>query len=241
MKILKLPPMLLLSVLLLSACDEQGMCLKGEGEVETRTLELENFVGVRVGGSTRVFVERGDVQRVKVKGQPNVLNELETAVSGDVWDISFSRCLQEHETVEVYITVPELQSAKVGGAGYIELKDVFEGDEFNAGVSGSGNVKVLLGVNRFNSEVSGSGTITASGATREQRVSISGSGSHHAFDMSSQEAEVDISGSGEAQVDVRNTLEADISGSGRVYYRGSPDINKSISGSGKVIKKEKNT
>ncbi|GAB3532253.1 hypothetical protein GCM10027443_15740 [Pontibacter brevis] len=107
------------------------MCLEGEGDVETRTLNVAQFDGVSVSGNSRVFVRKGETQRVEVKGQPNVLDELETEVREGTWDVGFNRCLRNHEKVQVFITVPEIHSASVGGSGYLELEDVFESDEFN--------------------------------------------------------------------------------------------------------------
>lgn len=213
------------------------MCLKGEGDVETRALDVARLEGVRVGGNSRVFIRKGAPQRVEVKGQPNVLNELATEVRNGVWEIVFNRCLRDHEPVQVYITTPELKSASVGGSGYVELEDVFESDEFDASVSGSGDIKLRLATNRLNSRISGSGTITAAGVAARHDVSISGSGSNNSFDLTSREADVDISGSGKAEVNVEEWLDVDISGSGRVYHQGSPSVNADVSGSGKVIRK----
>lgn len=213
------------------------MCLKGEGDVETRTLDLAGVEGVRVGGNSRVFIRNGSPQRVEVKGQPNVLNELVTEVRDGVWEVGFNRCLRDHEPVMVYLTIPALHEASVGGSGYVELEDVFESDEFDASVSGSGDIKLRLATNRLTSRISGSGTITAAGVADKLDISISGSGNNNAFDLTTREADVDISGSGKAEVNVKDRLDVEISGSGRVYHQGSPSINADVSGSGKVIRK----
>ncbi|RDV16228.1 DUF2807 domain-containing protein [Pontibacter diazotrophicus] len=228
--------LLLLSPLFIS-CDGGGMCLKGEGDVETRSVDVAALEGIRVGGSSRVFIRKGSPQRVEVKGQPNVLDELQTEVRNGVWEIDFNRCLRDHEPVQVYLTTPELNTASVGGSGYVELEDVFESDEFDASVSGSGDIKLRLAANRLKSRISGSGTITAAGVASRHDVSISGSGRNNSFDLTTREADVDISGSGRAELNVEDRLDVDISGSGRVYHQGNPSINADVSGSGKVVRK----
>lgn len=219
-----------------TSCDEGGMCLKGEGETETRSLDIAPIQGVDVNGSTRVFIRKGSPQRVEVEGQRNVLDELGTNVSDGVWDIGFNRCMRDHEPVKVYITTPEIRQASVGGSGYVELEDVFESDEFDASVSGSGDMKLKLATNRLNSRISGSGTITAAGVANRHDISISGSGNNNSLDLTTREAEIDISGSGKAEVNVEDRMDVDISGSGRVYHQGSPSVNADVSGSGKVIR-----
>ncbi len=213
------------------------MCLKGDGEVETRTLELSDFEGVQVSGNMRVFIKKGNTQQVEVKGQPNIIDELQTNVSGRVWDIAFDRCLSYHKTVQVFITVPQLQSASIGGSGYLELKDTFRTEDFEASVSGSGTMKLKLDTEQLTSRISGSGSIKATGEAARQDIKISGSGNYNSFEISSDEANVDISGSGKAQVNAKYRLGAGISGSGRVLYKGTPKVTTDISGSGRVIRR----
>ncbi len=221
----------------MSSCDDEGYCLSGEGDVESRTLALPALSGVAVSGDTKVYVSRGNEQRVEVRGQANVLDELETDVDNGVWDIEFERCLRKHEAVEVYLTVPSLNKASVGGSGTLELEDVFESREFDASVSGSGNVLLRLAAETLTAHISGSGTIRAAGVAERQDINISGSGNYKGFDLGSRVAEVGISGSGETEVKVEERLDVEISGSGRVYYVGDPHVSSSISGSGKVIRK----
>ncbi|WP_439883399.1 head GIN domain-containing protein [Pontibacter sp. MBLB2868] len=235
MKVLKLPLLLLLTSIL-GACDDSGICLKGEGDVESRTLRVPEFEGVKVKGDTHVYIERGPKQHIEVKGQANILNELETNVSGGVWEIGFDRCLRNHETVEVYITVPQLTSAEVNGSGYISLEDKFRARDFTVGVSGSGDIKGKIEADKLESRISGSGTIELSGNAEEQTIDISGSGNHHAFDFKTNTTKVAVSGSGRAQVRASDELTVNISGSGRVFYKGNPETDVSVSGSGKLIK-----
>lgn len=223
--------------ILLSSCDEDGFCLEGEGGIETRELDLREFNGVEVSGNHKVYISKGNRQYVEVRGQANVLDELEKDIENGVWDIEFNRCLRNHEQVEVYITLPELQSASVGGNGNLVVEDVFETSSFDASVSGSGSIMLRVAAQDLGVRISGSGTIRAAGVATNQDISISGSGNYRAFDVDSREAEVSISGSGEAELKVDELLNVGISGSGRVYYQGSPTVNTSISGSGKVIKK----
>jgi len=48
--------------------------------------------------------------------------------------------------------------------------------------------------------------------------------------------DVEVSGSGDVQVNVAEKLNAEISGSGSIVYKGSPDVHARVSGSGTVKK-----
>jgi len=228
---------LLIAGVVLSACDDEGFCIEGEGDVETREIKLDAFDGVDVNGSTKVYIARGQVQRVEVKGEPNILDELETDIDDDIWQIAFNRCLRKHKTVEVYITLPDLNYAAVSGSGLLQMNDTFDASDFRASVSGSGKINGKVTAGKLTSRISGSGSISMAGAAVNHDIAISGSGSINAFDLGTKVAEVDVSGSGLAEVTVADALDVDISGSGRVYYQDNPTVNTHISGSGKVIKK----
>jgi hypothetical protein len=73
------------------------------------------------------------------------------------------------------------------------------------------------------------------GTGDELDFNLSGSGELKAFGMQMNEADVVISGSGDAEVRVVNRLSARISGSGNVLFRGNPVVNSTITGSGRVI------
>jgi hypothetical protein len=72
------------------------------------------------------------------------------------------------------------------------------------------------------------------GQTQRQTISLSGSGRYAAADLDSQDAHVQISGSGSALVRVQATLRAQVSGSGSVAYIGRPAVTQQRSGSGGV-------
>ncbi|MFD2245504.1 head GIN domain-containing protein [Pontibacter ruber] len=228
---------LLLAAALIFSCDDDDLCIRGEGDVETRVVNLDSFEGVKVNGDSKVYVRKGAQQLVEVKGQPNVLDELETEVSNGIWQLEIDRCLRSHKTVEVFITVPEFRHAEINGDGSIELEENFEAAEFQALLNGSGSIKALTVADKVISRVNGSGYIDLGGEALQHDAFISGSGNIRAFDLPTKTTTVQISASGNAEVTVSETLDVNISGSGNVYYKGDPTITTQISGSGKVIKR----
>jgi len=83
----------------------------------------------------------------------------------------------------------------------------------------------------------GSGNVTVSDpmSVDQMKVYLMGSGSFFGFPLSASACQVDISGSGECEITVRNDLDVVIDGSGSVYYKGSPLIHEDITGSGQVV------
>ncbi|MFT2011040.1 head GIN domain-containing protein [Pontibacter sp. 13R65] len=227
----------LLALGLLSACGDEARCKKGEGSIETRTFELANLKGVKVNGSSKVYISKGNRQRVEVRAEPNVLDDLNRDISNGIWDVETESCFRKHETIEVYITVPTLTHAEVNGSGEINLQNRFDVDEFKTLINGSGKIKANFTADHAITQISGSGDAEINGIAEQQDVSISGSGKAHTYGLATDRSLVKISGSGEAEVSVNTILEADISGSGKIYYKGNPTVTTNISGSGKVEKR----
>jgi len=108
-------------------------------------------------------------------------------------------------------------------------------------LSGSGEVELkgeFPEIDTFRASISGSGEIEVDETfnARQAKVDISGSGNADLEKLNAKNADIDISGSGDVKIKVRDLLKAVISGSGKIYYWGSPEVNSDISGSGKVIK-----
>jgi hypothetical protein len=83
-------------------------------------------------------------------------------------------------------------------------------------------------------EISGSGQINVAGETEELKVSMSGSGVYKSEQLSAENVEINISGSGDATVYADNDIKASIAGSGNVYYKGKAQVHSDIAGSGGV-------
>jgi len=82
---------------------------------------------------------------------------------------------------------------------------------------------------------SGNVTVLDSMSVDVMKVYLLGSGGFFGFPLSAYVCQVDISGSGECEITVRNDLDVVIDGSGNVYYKGSPIIYEEITGSGRVV------
>lgn len=209
--------------------------IKGEGDVVTKTLNLDEFEGVTLAFSGDVILTQGNTQSVEVRAQQNIIDNIVTKVEGKHWRIRFDRPVRNHKGVKVYITMATLKGAKVSGSGNITTQGSFNGlGDVATAVSGSGDLDLNLEARNISTRISGSGKINLGGKADAVDIAISGSGDVRAYDLSVGDCKVQISGSGDAQVNVSSDLEVRISGSGDVSYKGSPRMRSKISGSGDV-------
>ena len=195
--------------------------LSGEGNVVTETRNLENFYNVVSSGSSMVFISQGPVFEIKVKAYENIISALETKVQNGTLLIGYKNNTNiNNDNSEVYITMPALNSVSISGSGNLATQGSF------------------LGMDYFTAVTRGSGIISIEkGSAKNYKITISGSGDVKSFGFVTEQATIEISGSGDAELTVSKTLNAALKGSGNVYYRGNAVVDASTSGSGKVIKK----
>lgn len=236
-----MPVLVILCVLVLQPLNAQKRwwagSLSGQGPMVEQELDLNAFERVSLSISADVYLKQGDTQSIQVKGQQNIIDNLITDVQDKTWRIRFDRPIRRSQGLKIFITLPYLSGAKVSGSGNIESEHTWQAASFYAGVTGSGNINLLVQTDDLSSKVSGSGNIQLGGSSKEYSAQITGSGNIKAYELVAEHCKVRISGSGDARVDAQEQLDVRISGSGDVMYTGRPRVNSKISGSGSLYSK----
>jgi hypothetical protein len=234
--------MALLAATLLSGCfiniDDDDIsigCLNADGDYESRTLNLSEFEGVKNTTSAKVFITQGAEQEVIVEGKEDAIDELELDVRNGIWEIEFDRCVRDLDEFLIIITMPTIRHLRNTGSGDMVGENVFQLEDLEIDISGSGDVDLALNGDDIDAKLSGSGDLILEGTADESFYRISGSGDVQAFNLETRTADIRSSGSGNADVFVLELLKASLSGSGDVRYKGNPTLDVSTTGSGDVI------
>ena len=77
--------------------------------------------------------------------------------------------------------------------------------------------------------------MTLSGETTSQQVTLEGSGTVEAFNLTTEETSVLLTGQGTVNVRASEQLNVDLLGAGAVFYKGDPQLNVRITGAGSVV------
>ncbi len=221
--------------ILFQSCEK----LVGKGPIVTETRTTPNFSGVELKVPGKLYYTEGAAYKVELQSQQNILNEIETIMSGNDLVIRFrhnNTNLKSGEDVIVKITAPAVSKLEVHGSGDIESQTPFNPASLRLAVNGSGNIRITdVETGFLDTEISGSGKINLiEGVTENQALKISGSGDMDFGNFIAKKTTARISGSGNIKVNTAETLDVHISGSGAVRYRGNPVVTSSVSGSGSV-------
>ncbi len=206
---------------------------------------VATFTGVEYAIPGTLHLRQGDDRSVEVAAPQEVLDEIETTVDGEVLEISngddsglldqlFGTDGLDTDRIDVHVTAPTLNELNVAGTGRAVAETTIEGDALSLNLAGSGGLDLEVETNELSLQVAGSGTGTVRGQTRALDLNIAGSGDLQGTSLMAQRADVEIAGSGDAELNVTDHLSAQIFGSGDVRYRGDPTVETSMFGSGEV-------
>lgn len=235
MKTIKQLSFFILLLVAATSCFEE-FNIRGNGVDATQTRAVTTFNRVKTSGDFDVQITKGDVTEVVLNAEENILPYIETSVSDGTLhiDIHGVKTVNNRLPMSVFITVPELLSAKQSGSGTITT-GYFSADKMEFSISGSGSISTEVDAKLIDASISGSGWILIKGTAKQSNLSISGSGNIDSSGLTVDDCNAHISGSGNIQVNATQSLYAKISGSGNVFYAGNPFKESNVSGSGKVI------
>jgi hypothetical protein len=230
---------LLISVITFTSCIKD--IVRGKGDIVTQERTVSGFNRVKIKGSTDVEITYGAAFKVIASDYSNLINELETSVTGDELRVGYkSDVLVTKGKSKVTIVMPLLKGLLVDGSGNFTVSGPFAvAGTFTAKVQGSGDMNINgITADDMSVDINGSGDVNISGSkSKTIRIDIDGSGDLKAFGLQCDNADIDITGSGKTEISVAKQLDALIKGSGDVYYMGNPVVNATVRGSGRVIKR----
>ena len=154
----------------------------------------------------------------KIEADDNLLPLITTEVSNNVLHIKSNRSFSVNDPIKVTISLPNLESVSVNGAGKFDI-------------SGLNNEK-------FEIDANGATTIRVAGETKLLDIDSNGAGKIDAHRLRATRGVVEAKGVARVDVNVTEQLEVTVSGPSHVTYEGDPVVNKTVNGPGSVSKKE---
>lgn len=209
------------------------------GQTIRESRNVSAFNGVALAFSGDVFITQGSQQKVEIEAEKSTLEIIETEIEGNTLILKTKKGnWRDLGEINVYITMPKVSSLSVSGSGELVCETSLRTSDIKLNVSGSGSVKIhKLESPDVSAIITGSGDINLAGTTNNQGqldAMITGSGSFNAEELPVGIADINITGSGSARVNVLKELKTNITGSGNVQYKGNPMVNANTTGSGKT-------
>lgn len=227
---------ILAACILLSACH----FTTGSGHIISQQRTPGNFSGISVSNGIDVEVTIGAVTEVRVSADDNVIDKIETTVSGGILKI---RTKNLHNTsnlhLKVYVTVPDLTEVEASGGATVKAKSVLKSaSAISLQASGGASIDADVDAPEIRAEADGGATMMLTGRTREYTVDASGGGDLNSKDLLSETTKAEASGGASLSVHASKRLIADASSGGSINYYGGATVEKNTSSGGSVEKRD---
>lgn len=208
--------------------------IRGSGHVVEEERAVPRFDRISIETEGYVLLHQANEERLVIEGEDNIVEHLRSEVRRGRLTLRTRRhvLLAPTEPIVYRIFVSDLHELEVSGSAAV-FSQTLESSHLTLNVRGSeaaifDDVRIRdIAVN-----IDGSGGVELSGRAQTFAVSIAGAGHVQGFGLETEWCDVDISGSGRAQVYVTDQLSVQIAGSGGVRYRGNPAVESHIRGSG---------
>jgi hypothetical protein len=189
--------------------------LIGSGKTVSVRRSLPEFSWLHIRSAANITVKQGQDAHIIISGDDNIVSLFEHRLEQNRLVLSESRSYQARMPLDITVVAPGIEKVQLSGSSNLNMDN--------------------MNVPRMELILSGSGSITARGYVGQLAARVLGSGRLYLIDLASRHIDVDIKGSGSAELFSKETLAAAITGSGTILYRGNPQLHTNIRGSGRVI------
>ncbi len=232
---------LIISVLSCNVSNDK--VVHGDGKLKQELRTTTAFQQLEVSGTVPVLLAQGEFQPVKLEGDENLLPYIELVQNGDQLIIRNKKGYQikdDNNSLKVTVTVPTLTYIKVSGASGLTGATKFISEKnLQVNLSGVGNLELETGTPELDASITGAGSLNLRGQTKKLVLDLSGVGNAACAGLQAEDATVNVSGTGNADIMVSGKLNARITGIGSIHYKGEPKtLNQEVSGMGSIKKME---
>jgi len=218
-----------------------GQSHASDGPTVSRNYQVGNFQEIEVAGPYDVTVQTGANPGVSARAGESLLDRTTVEVQGNKLVIQpkghglFNFSFGSRHKAEFTVTVPQLSSATLAGAGDLNVNAV-HGDSFEATLAGAGDIGIgSVDVKSLKVSMAGAGDAkVGSGKAEIAEYSAVGAGDIDARGVVTRDAKVTIAGSGDVHANATGAAVVEVMGSGDVDIAGGAKCSVTKHGSGDV-------
>jgi len=207
--------LLTFAALALGGCHVSG--IRGNGDITTDTRTVPDFTSVEANGAFTITWSNAPAA-LKITTDQNLLNRIETSVTGTKLRLRSRGPLRPTEGIKVTLSSSGMSAARLTGAVRLTAEKL----------AGKG----------FYLESSGATRVNVDGTVTELMATMSGASRLDAESLQAETVQIAISGAGKAEVAASRILKVSISGAGKVTYTGNPTVERHVSGAGSVRQRD---
>lgn len=198
----------------------------GSGHVVDQNRNLSDFSFIEVEDGIDVYLTPGSATTVMVKADDNLVDKIQTKVSGQVLSIEMSGSYRQAKKLEVHISLPKIAGIAASGGSDVYSTKRFDVSDLKLELSGGSDISFELNADKLYCTLSGGSDADLKGTVNVLKAQTSGGSDLKAKYLEIRKCELYASGGSDAYVWVKDQLEMEASGASDIYYRGQPNITR---------------
>jgi len=204
---------------------------------DKETRNLSSFNEISVGEAIRVNLIRGNREQAEVIANGIELSDVITDVSGNRLRIRLEGNNYRNIDVEINLTYRELEEIGISSAARVNADEAISANSLAIDVSSAGGGNLRLDAGNVEIDISSAGRLELNGKVDRIEIEVSSAGDLDAYELTCNEAEINVSSGGSAKVNVKSQIDAKASSGGTIRYKGEPQKVFVNSNSGGSIRK----
>lgn len=201
--------------------------------------KVDYFDEIRVLGNYKVFVQKGDEQKVEIKNNaPEVIDEkIICEVKDSTLTVRIKGDTYKERAIEVYITYTTLNWLTAKNGCIAEVMNTMDQSTMNFSVEAGGKIKAKVTCNQLKAEITTGGSIHLEGLVDDATYKVSAGGTIGVVSLDARKVYAQVTAGGEIILRVKEDLSIKITTGGNVSYVGTPEAyEQSITLGGKISK-----
>ena len=211
-------------------------------DLQSETRTVPSFNKLEIQSVVQVEIYKGSVGKIEVEAENIDLSDIVSEVKNNtlILDLNHKRKKKnryENLTVKVKIYMEDIEAIRSYTASSFETMDNFDLDHLSIKMDQASKGYLKLNVENLDVRLNSASCLELEGRCTELDAHVNSASKLRAFELDTQDADVDASSVGRAEVNVTNNLKASASSMSKVFYKGNPsNLEESKSSMAKISK-----
>jgi hypothetical protein len=226
--------------IILTSCCKMEQEVTPSANITTQKKSIVDFSKLDVSDLFTVYVSISDEESVSVEANDNLHPYISVNKYGDklVVQLADNINIKKGEaTLNVHISMRDLNMIKGAGAVKFELENELAGQELQLDLSGASALSGYFNLELLDVSLTGASRLDLSGHSNRFIIDASGASFVKDFSFGANQFRADLDGASEFHLTVHESMDIIASGASVIYYRGNAQINsQNLSGASRIVK-----
>lgn len=214
-----------------------GPSIKGNGNVVEQNRNLGSFDEVKASRGMNVYITQGDIEKVVVEADENLLDAIETKIERNTLVVTTSKNIRKSTSKKVFVTVSEINGITSTAGSNVYSENQLKAKNLELSTSAGSNMRLDVDAGKLNVSASSGSNIKLEGHSKEFAGKASSGSNIKAEDLTVDECEARASSGANIWINVREKLDGHASSGGNIFYSGNPKSMNTESSSGGNVRK----